>query len=401
MDALITDVRAWAASDWIYVALFVIAVAEANVLTSFLLSGTLGFVVVGMLINRGLLDPVLAPIAIITGTVAGDVIGFLLAKQLTRFGFVASVMKKAGPLRDSLAAAPARFILVGHLTPYLKSVIPLLAAGSMPFGRYVAIDILGATLGTLFLVGIGYGIAQSAAAFDVSTSVTNVGLSATVILALTWVCSRRTATDRRAASWHRAFGRAARFVTFYPFWHPCRWIENWLRAKPTRQLRRNLEASFPDIRPGDILLIRLHAPAPWGRWAHTAVALEASSFCHGFGSTVTAHPLGALPVRYAIAHLRVRCAPTASAAAADVAATMLGTPVSVFACRHDQRRVSCASLAVRAYSQLGIELIDPEIKRVTPDDLFASDQLELVRIVHTERVRAATYRYVFQSREEG
>ena len=32
--------------------------------------------------------------------------------------------------------------------------------------------------------------------------------------------------------------------------------------------------AFPDVMAGDIFLVRLHAPAPWGRWAHTAIAVN-------------------------------------------------------------------------------------------------------------------------------
>jgi hypothetical protein len=116
---------------------------------------------------------------------------------------------------------------------------------------------------------------------------------------------------------------------------------------------------------------------------------------------VEAHSLEALPVRYAIAHLRVRCSDVTAEQAAKFAQACIGMPVSIRARRSDTHRFSCASLVAHAYRKAGLELVDEGIARIVPNDLFTSPAVELVRIVHTERVSPHTRRYVFEARREG
>ncbi len=402
MDDFATYVRAITSNEWIYLIVFLIAIAEANVLTSYFLSGTMGFVLVGILIHQGLLDPTWSMLAIYAGTVLGDASGFLLSHWLQRISFVAAMVRKVDWARASLAASPTRFIVIGHFTPYLQAALPVLAAGVVPFRKYVAIDLAGAAAGTVFLVGFGYLLSTTAEQLHYRTALTIIGVVATLAIAILWSRRRPTAASGKPTLTRaRSLGRTIRFVVLYPFWHPARWIEMWLRGRPSRSLRRSLEACFPDIRAGDILLIRLHWPAPWGRWAHTAIAIDGQNFCHGFTKVVTAHSLAALPVRYAIAQLRCKCPAATAQVAADVARGFVGRRVSVIARQDDGTKVSCASLVSLAYARAGIELVGPQYPRVTPDDIFTSDQLSLVRIVHTERVRLDTHRYVFEAREQG
>ena len=101
--------------------------------------------------------------------------------------------------------------------------------------------------------------------------------------------------------------RVAWFFIWFPLWYPIWKGEDLRRKLSGRHLRRGLKGAFPDVRPGDIFVIRLHSPSPWGTWAHSAIAIDGRYFCHGFANRISAHPIDALPVRYAIAQLRVRC----------------------------------------------------------------------------------------------
>jgi hypothetical protein len=208
-----------------------------------------------------------------------------------------------------------------------------------------------------------------------------------------WLFSFRTYRLKSAAeqsspccpqsrNWKRAF-----FLFYYYPWHLVRWAEALLRQLPTRAQRNDLSAAFPDVRAGDIFLIRLHAVAPWGKWAHSAIALGNNRFCHGFSKTITAHSLQALPIRYAIAHVRVRCDMITAETAANIAAAKIGTPVSILARNDDTTRFSCASLIYHAYATAGIALHNHKITRVIPDDLINSPYVDIVRIVFTEQTR--------------
>ncbi|WP_291295379.1 DedA family protein [Elioraea sp.] len=403
MEALAEQLRALASTNWVYAVLFVVAMAEAIVITSFAISGTIGFVAVGALVAHGLLHPMWSGLAIYAGTLAGDLISFLLAGALQRVGFVATALGRLAPLREPLAAAPARFIIAGHFTPYIRALLPVLAAGVVPLRTYIAIELVAALLGTAFFLSIGYLGAHMLAHIAVETVLAGVGVVAGLMLVALWIKAQRPFCPRAPGNgaMRRPAMRASWFFIWYLPWQAVRWIECHLRGTPSRRLRRSLASSFPDIRAGDILVVRLHAPAPWGRWAHSAIATSASTFAHGFASEVEAHSLEALPVRYAIAHLRVRCNDVTADQAAQFAQACIGMPVSIRARRSDTHRFSCASLVTHAYRKAGLELVDEGIARIVPDDLFTSPAVELVRIVHTERVSPHTRRYVFEARREG
>lgn len=193
------------------------------------------------------------------------------------------------------------------------------------------------------------------------------------------VCETRMNDRSKGRNWKRIF-----FILYFPFWRPIRMVEAALRKLPTRSSHPDLAAAFPDARAGDIFLVRLHAPAPWGKWAHTAIAIDRENFCQGFGKTITAHRFDAFPVRYTVAHLRVKCDARTAARAAAAAAEMIGRPVSIFARPDDTAKFPCTSLVCFAYASVGVTLGPENVGRVVPDDLFHSPQVELIRIVFTE-----------------
>jgi len=179
------------------------------------------------------------------------------------------------------------------------------------------------------------------------------------------------------------------FALYYPLWRPIRLVEAAMRRLPTRSAHPNLAVAFPDARAGDVFLVRLHAPSPWGRWAHTAIALDPDRFCHGFGDFITEHRFDEFPVRYTVAHLRVSCDDETAARAAAAAAEMVGRPVSIFARPDDTSRFSCVSLVLYAYRSVGVDLRPEAVGRVVPDDLFRSPRVHLVRLVLMENASQA------------
>lgn len=197
----------------------------------------------------------------------------------------------------------------------------------------------------------------------------------------------RQATGRPAKSNWR---RVARFFVWFPFWYPIWKGEDLLRKLSGRHLRRALKRAFPDVRPGDIFVIRLQAPSPWGTWTHSAIAIDGRYFCHGFANKISAHPIEALPVRYAIAQLRVRCDEALASAAADKARGHIGKRASIFAVHGKQNRFSCASLIADVYEACGVQLVEPTLRWIVPDDLYLSEQVEQVRLVYTDQIEVAS-----------
>jgi membrane protein DedA with SNARE-associated domain len=403
MEILSDQMRALTSSEWVYALLFAIAIAEAVVITSFVISGTIGFVAVGALVAHGLLDPLWSGLAIYLGTLAGDLTSFKLAGMLQRVRFVAAALGRLAPLREPLGRAPMRFIILGHFTPYLRALMPILASGVVPLRTYILIEMIAALLGTIFFMSLGFAGAHAIAEMNFQAVLAAVGAVAGLALLALWIRARRPfcpLRPGRVAMWQN-WRRTAWFLIWYLPWQAIRWMECRLRGTPSRRLCRSLAASFPDIRAGDIFVVRLHAPAPWGRWAHSAIAITPTTFAHGFASEVEVHRIEALPVRYAIAHLRVRCDEGTAERAAIHAMACVGTPVAILAGRGETNRFSCASLVGHAYHRAGVELVGTAVARIVPDDLFSSAAVELVRIVHTEKVSKQTRRYVFEARKEG
>jgi membrane protein DedA with SNARE-associated domain len=401
MEQIDSFIATFTASEWVYWAIFVLAIAEASALTSFFLSGTIGLVVVGVLIAQGLLDPFFSIAAVYVGTLIGDVSTFFLSSQLQKVRYIRSAIARFEPVREPLGKAPVRFILAGHFTPYLRAVLPVLAAGKVAASRFLLIEAFAALASSCAFIALGYFSANALSRIPIENALAGVSIIAAISLVALWVYTRKPFCPLKRQPSRRWFNlrRALFFYFWYLPWHPIRWLEIWLRGAPSRRLRRDLATAFPDIRPGDVFLIRLHTPAPWGRWAHTAMAIQAERFAHGFSKVVTDHSITCLPVRYAIAHLRPRCDVETAMAAADFARSKIGAPVSIAAGRHETNRFSCSSLVVFAFREAGIELVDPRIARVVPDDIFTSPEMKLMRIVATEQVSHLTHRYVFAARK--
>ncbi len=380
-------------SSWVYAVIFAIALLEGFVLTTFLINGTIAIVAIGALLAQGYLNPIYALTCIYVGTLSGDSLSYFLSARLQKFKAIAGRLQAYDSYRAPLARRPFVFTILGHFTPYLKGMNAFLAGGILPWKSWLLADVIGALCGTLFLTGLG-----AAGSYLFTFGIVNAihfyaGIAILFFIFIFWFSSNsvcKLGGDRNSPSlfcprhrnWKRLF-----FLLYYPFWHPIRWVEALLRKFPSRALRKNLREAFPDVRAGDIFLIRLHAMAPWGKWAHSAIALGNNRFCHGFGKIITKHRLEALPIRYAIVHLRVKCDESTANHAAVTASEMIGKRVSILARNGDTSKFSCAGLIFYAYKQAGIALVDHKIPRVVPDDLINSPYIEIVRTVFTESTR--------------
>lgn len=380
-----------ASSPTIYIAVFVMAVLEGFIVTTYVANGTIGFVVLGGLMARGDLNAPATLGCIYVGTIIGDTLTYVMAHRLQQFAWVARYQQTAAKYRAPLAQSPFMFVVLAHLTPYLKGMSAFLASGVVPWRAWLRAEAVGALCGTLLFTGLGAaGVQVFMNAGSVDT-VTLAGISVFAAFILLWVralrpcriagiCSIRGADVRVARTWWKRLF----FVLYFPFWHPVRWLEGAARRLPSRSAHPDMARAFPGATAGDIFLVRLHAPAPWGRWAHTAISVNADGFCHGFGDAITAHRFDEFPVRYTVAHLRVKCAAATAALAARAAEGMVGRPVKILAHRDDTSTFSCTSLVHYAYRTVGLDLAPEITGRVVPDDLFHSPHVTLLRIVHTE-----------------
>jgi membrane protein DedA with SNARE-associated domain len=377
-------------SIWVYPLIFLVALLEGFVLTTFFVNGTIAIVAVGALVAGGSLNPMFAYLSVYLGTLAGDALSYFLATKIQNVPYLANRLQKFEKYRAPLARRPFTFTILGHLTPYLKGANAFLAGGLLSWKTWALADAIGAFCGITLFGGLG---AVSQLASGPRSIHAYIGVAVLCVVVLLWVhllIRRQVPSERQPTifcplnrKWKRNWNRIL-FIVSYPFWHPVRWVESLLRRLPTRALRRNIRMAFSDVRAGDIFLVRLHCRAPWGRWAHSAIAIDNNRFCHGFGRTITSHRLEALPIRYAIAHLRVKCDDATAQKAAVLASQMIGKRVAILARRTDQSKFSCTSLIFFAYSRVGIQLSRSDLPRVVPDDLIDSPHVEVLRIVYTE-----------------
>ncbi len=378
-------------SPWIYAAIFVAAVLEGFAVTTFAVNGTIVFVALGGLLAKGYLNPPAVVASIYVGTMLGDGLTFMLSTRLQRIRAIARHQRGIEKYRMPLVRGPFRFLALAHLTPILKNVSALLAGGVLPWRTWIRAEAVGAFCGTLFFTGLGalattvvlnarhQNVASALFGIAVLSGVVIIWMRALRPCRIAGICATPSDPRLRGRNWKRFF-----FLAWYPLWKPIRMVEAALRLLPTRSCHPDLAQAFPDAMPGDIFLVRLHAPAPWGKWAHTAIAIDRDRFCHGFGKVITEHAFGGFPLRYRIAHVRVKCTPEEAARAAAAAAQMIGRPVSILARPDDTSKFSCTSLACYAYATVGITLGPETAGRVVPDDVFHSPQVELIRSVSTE-----------------
>jgi len=376
---------------WLYAGIFVLAVLEGFILTTFLTNGTIAFIALGGLLVHGYLNPAATISAIYIGTVTGDSLTFLLSGRLRNLPLVARQRQRFDRFIAPLAVSPFRFIVLGHLAPYTKSIGALLAAGVVPARKWLKAELIGAMAGTLMFTGIGAAGAAAWGNAQHSNALTGIlGLVILFIIVITWVRAMRPCKLADRCGTHprprprRRFWMCVWFMVYFPIWHPVRWVEAALRKLPSRSKHPDLAAAFPDARAGDIFLVRLHSPAPWGKWAHAAIAIDADWFCHGFDKTITQHRFNSFPIRYTVAHLRVKCDAGTAAAAGAVASQMVGRRVSIFANPADTSTFSCTSLVCHAYKAAGCDLRAGRLDRVTPGDLIDSPLTGVIRTVKTE-----------------
>lgn len=150
------------ASPWGYVAVGILALLESSAFVGLVAPGELGVLFGGYLASQGRAGLGLMIAVAGTGATVGDSIGYQVGRLFgvrlreSRLGARVGEDRWAGAERY-LSEKGGRAVFLGRFVGVLRALVPALAGASrMPYGKFLAWDVLGAGLWSTGLVLLGY-----------------------------------------------------------------------------------------------------------------------------------------------------------------------------------------------------------------------------------------------------
>ncbi|HXJ63394.1 MAG TPA: DedA family protein [Actinomycetota bacterium] len=148
---------------------FALPALESSAFVGFVFPGEIAVILGGVLASRGNFPLALAATAAIAGAFAGDSIGYAIGRRygrgmlrgsIGRLPFVRTRLDaELGKAEAFLLRRGAWAVIIGRLTAALRVLVPGLAGiARMPYGRFVAANLIGAVLW-----GVGFSAAGYAA----------------------------------------------------------------------------------------------------------------------------------------------------------------------------------------------------------------------------------------------
>jgi undecaprenyl-diphosphatase len=189
--------------DWSYLIIFAAAMLECAAFAGLLVPGESLVLASGFLAHRGILERELVMIAAGFGAVAGDNIGYWLGARLgrewllrrgSRFGLR---RKRLAQVEGFFQRQGAKAVFVGRFIGFARALVPFVAGASrMPYRKFFAYDLLGATLWTVAFVSLGYVLGASWTVAEKWISRSGLLLGALLLagLVMLWLRRRRART---------------------------------------------------------------------------------------------------------------------------------------------------------------------------------------------------------------
>jgi membrane protein DedA with SNARE-associated domain len=184
--------------DWSYLIIFAAAMLECAAFAGLLVPGESLVLASGFLAHQGTLERDLVMVAAGFGAVAGDNIGYWLGARLgrewllrrgSRFGLR---RKRLAQVESFFQRQGAKAVFVGRFVGFARALVPFVAGASrMPYRKFFAYDLLGATLWTVAFVNLGYVLGASWAVAEKWISRSGLLLGALLLAALVMLWLRR------------------------------------------------------------------------------------------------------------------------------------------------------------------------------------------------------------------
>ena len=123
------------------------------------LPGTLFVIAAGAFVRQGVLDPVWTPLCVLGCVMLGDVVSYGIGRFARagierRFGRRRTWVRAKGLLLER--GATAIYLTRWMLTPFAAPTSLAAGGGGYPFGRFLAVDLLGELTWLLLFGGLGY-----------------------------------------------------------------------------------------------------------------------------------------------------------------------------------------------------------------------------------------------------
>lgn len=150
-----------------YLGIAIVVFAESGLLIGMFFPGDSLLFAAGLLSAGPFLNPVLLAIIVVLAAILGDSVGYWFGKNVgvnffTRKDSRFFKQEYVGRTQKFYETYGARAIVLARFVPIIRTIAPILAGiGSMPYGRFLAYNILGAFIWGAGMVGLGYGLGQA------------------------------------------------------------------------------------------------------------------------------------------------------------------------------------------------------------------------------------------------
>ncbi|MGH8793377.1 MAG: DedA family protein [Stackebrandtia sp.] len=167
----------------LYAAVFGLIFVESGLLVGIVFPGDTVLFTAGLLCAGLDSAPALPLMAatVLVAAVLGDSLGYGLGRRLGRAYLLRGLPKRGRRVLDKTERLYRRHgwfaVVTARWIPWARTIVPVLAgAGHMPYGRFLAANILGAALWAVGLVMLGYASHFVPWAYEVSLAAMGVGI---------------------------------------------------------------------------------------------------------------------------------------------------------------------------------------------------------------------------------
>ncbi len=377
----------------IYSGLWAIAALEAFTPTACLVPGTLGVVAAGGFVQVGKINAGATLLAVWLGVLIGDLASYFLARKfgdvLRRWKTIAGALSRA---ESRLQRHPVAFILLSHLSPFLKNAsAPAAGLVGWSLRRFLPLELLASFLDAIWFLTLGFIVSRTVG------NVTEMPLAVRIVGAVALLAvvgffigrGRKCAVPRTSPSAalkaKRGFGFLVKCLFLVPSWEFGGRLAKRAGFYDRADYRAALVCAIEVAKPGDVVLVGRTIDAPWGQYSHAMMVVwtpVGKGFIHSYETGVQLTPVKAAPMCGKVAVVRIECTHEQREAMVTAAWSQLGTPFKLSSRKPNDAAPSalnCIGLVEWAAAQAGVSLDDaPAGAVVVPDDILTAGNVRVV-----------------------